>query len=132
MTHQSYEKKPLFLKLLLRKSDYKQRVFMIQCSFGLFYALYFAIRFSQNYNYIASHFCGHMCNAVQCSLKFSQNHNRTAPHFCGYMCDVTYKMQFETSIFFKFWVFLTQPKTYFSLCFGQNFKLLSQFFSILG
>ena len=78
----------------------------MQCSFGLFYALHFIIRFSQNYNHTAPHFCGYMYNAVQCSLKFSQNHNRTAPHFCGYMCDVTYKMQFETSIFFKFWVFL--------------------------
>ena len=57
--------------------------------------------------------------AVRCGLEFSQNHNCTAPHFCGYMCDTMYKMWFEVSIFFKFWVFLTQPKTNFSFFLGE-------------
>ena len=72
------------------------------------------------------------CNAMQCGLEFSQNHNCTAPHFCGHMCDTTYKMRFEVNIFFKFWTFPTQLKTNFSFFFGSSFKLLSQFFFILG
>ena len=69
---------------------------------------------------------------VWCGLKFSQNHNRTAPHFCGHICGAMYMIQFEISIFFKFWAFPTQPKTNFSLFFGPSFELLSQFFFILG
>ena len=57
--------------------------------------------------------------AVWCGLEFSQNHNRIASHFCGYMCDTMYKMRFEVNIFFKFWAFPTQPKTNFSLFWGQ-------------
>ena len=72
------------------------------------------------------------CSAVWSGLEFSQNHNCTIPHFCSLMCDTMYKMLFEVSIFFKFWAFLTQPKTNFSLFFGPSFKLLSQFFFILG
>ena len=69
--------------------------------------------------------------AVWCGLEFSQNHNRTAPYFCGHICGTMYMIRFEINIFFKFWTFPTQPKTNFSLFFGPNFELLSQFFFIL-
>ena len=36
-------------------------------------------------------------------------------------------MQFIASIFFKFWIFPTQPKTNFSVCFGPSFKLRASF-----
>ena len=75
------------------------------------------------------------CGVMRCGLKFNQNHNRTAPHFCSHICGAVYKMRFELfeiSIFFKFWAFSTKSKTNFSLCFGPSFKLLSQFFFILG
>ena len=65
---------------------------------------------------------------MQRGLEFSQNYNYKAPHFCSHMCGAMYKMQFErfkVDIFFNFWVFPTQPKTNFSLYFGQSFKLLS-------
>ena len=57
--------------------------------------------------------------AVRCDLEFSQNHDRTVPHFCGHMCETMYKIRFVVSIFFKFWDFLTQPKTNFSFFWGQ-------------
>ena len=99
----------------------------VQCGFRPFLALYFTMQFSQNHNCNAPYFCSHMCSVVQCGLEFSQNHNRTASHFCGYICSAVYKMWFEwfeVGIFFKFWVFLTQPKTNFSL-FEPSFKLLT-------
>jgi len=92
------------------------------CDFRPFLAPSFVVQFSQNHNCTAPHFCGHMCSAVQCGLEFSPNHNHTTFHFCGHMCGAMYKMQFETGIFFKFWVFLAQLKTDFSLCLGQNLK----------
>ena len=105
-----------------------------QCDFGPFLVLNFAVQFSQNHNCITPYFYDHICGAVQYSLEFSQNHNRTAPHFCSHMYGAVYKMQFErfkVGIFFKFWAFLTQPKTAFFLYFGPSVKLLSQFFFIL-
>ena len=71
-----------------------------------------------------------MYNVMRFGLEFSQNHNHTAPHFCNHVCDSMYKIRFErleVSIFFKFWVFPTQSKIKFSLCFGPSFKLLSFF-----
>ena len=68
--------------------------------FEPFLVSYFVVWFSQNYNCIASHFCGHMCSAV-------------------------YKMWFEVGLFFKFWAFPTRSKTNFFLCFLLGFKLLS-------
>ena len=62
-----------------------------------------------------------------CGLEFSQNHNRTTPYFCGHMCDAMYKIRFEISIFFKFWIFPTQPKTNFSLFLGQVLNYCARF-----
>ena len=74
-------------------------------------------------DHTAPHFYDHMCGAnLRCSLKFNSNHNRTAPYFCGHMCGTVFKMQFErfkVGIFFKFWAFLTQPKTIFPFTLGQ-------------
>ena len=64
-------------------------------------------------HYTLFYFCDHIYDTMQYGLEFSQNHNRTAPYFEGYMCGAVYKMQFkqfETNIFFKFWVFSSQPK----------------------
>ena len=69
--------------------------------------------------------------AVWCGLEFSQNYNRTALHFCDHMCDTMYKMRFEVSIFFKFWAFLTQSKTNFSLFWGQVLNYCASFFFII-
>ena len=47
------------------------------------------------------------------------------------MCGAMYKIefeQFEVGVLLKFWVFPTQPKTNFLLCFELSFKLLSYFF----
>ena len=66
--------------------------------------------------------------AVRCNLKFNQNHNSAAPYFCDHICSAVYKMRFEwfeVGIYFQILGFFTQPKAYFSLCFGLNFKLLS-------
>ena len=68
-----------------------------------------------------------MCGVMRCGLEFSQNHNCTTPHFCNHMCCATYNMQFIASIFFKFWIFPTQLKTDFSVCFGPSFKLRASF-----
>ena len=66
------------------------------------------------------------CGAVRCGvvwfgLEFSQNHNRTAPHFCDYMRGAAYKMRLEAGIFFKFWIFPTQPKIDFFPLFLAKF-----------
>ena len=83
----------------------------------------------------------HLIFAVTCAVQFcivqSIGKTLTVPHlfFCNHMCGVMYMMWFEWSevgIFFKFQIFPTQFKTNFSLCFGPNFKLLSQFFLYFG
>ena len=73
-----------------------------------------------------------MCGAVWCGavLKFCQNHNRTAPHFCSHICDAVYKMWFEwfeIVIYFKFWVFTTQPKTNFPFILVQVLNYWASF-----
>ena len=86
-----------------------------------------------------------VCSAVYCYFRpfltphftvwFNQNHNYTILHFYSHMYSAVYKMQFEcfeTNIFFEFQAFPTQSKIDFSLCFGPSFKLLDQFFFILG
>ena len=103
----------------------------MQCNFRSFLVPHFVVQFSQNHNHTTPYFCGHIC-IVWCGLEFNQNYSQTALHFYDHMCGTMYKMRFETSIFFKFWVFLAHHKTDFFLCFGPSFKLLSQFFFILS
>ena len=64
---------------------------------------------------------------VWCGLEFNQNHKHTASHFCGHMCGAIYKMRFEVGILFKFWAFLTHPKTNFPFFFGQVLNYLASF-----
>ena len=108
---------------------------MVQCGIVLGHFQYCILLCNLTKTIIVPHLIFAVTCAVQCGLEFSQNHNHTAPHFCSHICSAVYKIRFkrfEVNIFFKFWVFLTQPKTNFLLCFGPSFKLLNQFFFILG
>ena len=92
----------------------------VRCGAVVGYFQYRTLRCGLTKIIIAPHLVFAVICAVWCGLEFSQNHNRIALHFCSYMCDTMYKMRFEVSIFFKFWVFPTQPKTNFSLFLGQD------------
>ena len=64
----------------------------------------------------------HLIFAVACAVRCNVVWFRVfaAPHFCGHMCGAMYKIQFEVGMFFKFWVFPTQPKTnFFPFFFGK-------------
>ena len=112
---------------------------VVQCGFGQFLTPHFVVWFRQNHNCTVPHFCGHMCGAVWCgAVQRVQSLAKTitAPHL---IFAVTYAVRYikcglKPIYFSNFGLFLPSTKLIFPfiLGFGPSFKLLSQFFFILG
>ena len=102
-----------------------RRVFAVWYGFGPLLTLHFTVRFSYNHNYTVPCFCSHMCDAVR--FRVWSKPYCTALHFCDHIYDTIYKMRFEICMFFKFWVFPTQPKTNFSLFLGRVLNYWASF-----
>ena len=108
-------------------------VFAVRCGFWPFLAPHFAVRFSKNHNCTTLYFCGHMCGAVRYGAIQSLVKTITAPYLIfAVTCTILYIRYDLKSVYFSnFGFFLPSPKLIFPF-FGPSFKLLSQFFFILG